>query len=65
MIETCRRRAENSRDLANQMVEGKGKQVLLALAADYERAADALERGEEIEGQILEYLKEGSGFHTD
>ena len=65
MIEICHRRAENTRELANEMVEGKARQVLLALAADYERAAGALERGEEIEGQILEYLKEGSGFRTE
>jgi hypothetical protein len=65
MVEICRRRAEKTRDLAQHMVEGKARQVLLGLADDYVRAAEALERGEEINGQILEYLKEGPSFRTE
>jgi hypothetical protein len=65
MIEICRRRAEKTRELAQQMVEGKARQVLLALAADYETAAMAIEHGEEVNGKILEYLKEGTGFRSE
>jgi hypothetical protein len=65
MIEICRRRAEKTRDLAGQMVQGKARQVLLTLAADYEHAAEALERGDEVNSKILEYLKEGAGFRTE
>ena len=61
MIETCRRRAADTRAFAQKIVKGKAQQFLLALADDYERAANALERGEKIDGRILEYLNEGTG----
>lgn len=61
MIETCRRRAANTRAFAQKIVKGKAQQFLLTLADDYERAAYALERGEKIDGRISEYLKEGTG----
>lgn len=59
MIETCRRRAANTREFAHKIVKGKAQEYLLALADDYERAAEALERGEKINGRILDYLNEG------
>ena len=59
MIETCRRRAASTREFAQKIVKGKAQQYLLALADDYERAAEALERGEQINGRILDYLNEG------
>jgi hypothetical protein len=65
MIDICRRRAQKTRDLAQMMVEGRARQVLLALAAEYEHAAEALERGDEVNGQILEYLKEGPSFRRE
>ena len=59
MIDTCRRRAEKTREFAQKIVKGKAQQFLLSLADDYDRAADALERGEKISGRILDYLNEG------
>jgi hypothetical protein len=58
MIEACRRRAATTREFAQRIVKGKAQQFLLALADDYERAAEALERGEKINGRILDYLNE-------
>ena len=58
-IDTCRRRAEATRAFAHKIVKGKAQQFLLTLADDYDRAAEALERGEQINGRILEYLKDG------
>ena len=58
MIETCRRRAATTRAFAQKIVKGKARQSLLTLAADYEHAADALERGETISGRIRDYLNE-------
>ena len=60
MIETCRRRAASTREFAQRIVKGKAQQFLLALADDYDRAAEALERGEKISGRILDYLNEGA-----
>ena len=60
MIETCRRRAASTHEFAQKIVKGKARQFLLTLAGDYERAADALERGEKIDGRIRDYLNEGT-----
>ncbi len=61
LIETCRRRARNTRDFAETLVKGKAQQALLALAEDYDRAAEALARGEEIDPRIQKYLSEDPG----